>query len=389
MSLEPRHLPRSDELREARAGSVRAPAASEGLGGNLSEIVAGSSSVRGSSTLCYALAPLAVAPLRWQLEALRDSLTTSDLDAIALGAAVDAPESHSPRRPASEPLPSTSATHSSPQRLAALRGGWEQPDRPFRSGQTSHSNAAQISAALPEHHARGLAESRARVFTASVPFRKAATRTDAPFLDLWVRRFAVVTRHGMPCERRRSAVIAWAVRELTPIEAAEASVREATNKVQRVASQVLRGTTSTDGLSRVLQGIIDAPVNLGLQNYRPLLTRQFATTHPEIGAEFARRVRDDMTGSEEVGAEHVAERAAALERSCVDALRTALQEHVQELANALGVHSRMCPSSMRPMDEFLRLRFHSLCDLLVSLEVSGVEEARTRVGPPPATAPWL
>jgi len=310
---------------------------------------------------------------------------------------------------------------------------------------TSVCRPAGASARHPGRRA-ALAASRCRVFFVDGPFAPGpdllppGSPRRPPVLRAWSRRFALVTASPLPAERAQVRVAAWTARTLSPLDAAVLTIRDAAARVAAASSLAAaaaglsppallddacerRGVppgaaaslrsalrcgvpASTDGapprsnaaaaesLSRLLQGVVDAPVNQGVGSFSLLLRPGWEAAFPELVALCAGRAREAGAAEHGSGAAPAQggwtpaelEAGGVLARRDSESLRAALCACTAELASAMLVHGRACASAMRPMHEFLVTRFAAFCG---SLAPDGVDTAdaacRAVCGTPPPT----
>ncbi len=102
--------------------------------------------------------------------------------------------------------------------------------------------------------------------------------------DTWVNRTFVVSTDKFPSALRRSVVKEQLTVELNPVEYV---VGELHNKNGRLRDLIAEAQGVADGegsqdFSLAINGVVDAAVNGGVNNFVPLLSGSFETTHPEI-----------------------------------------------------------------------------------------------------------
>jgi len=309
------------------------------------------------------------------------------------------------------------------------------------------SRSARASVSLHSGRAAALAASRCRVFTATVAFQpggdllgtgSAGASPRPPALRAWSRRLAFVTEDALPGPRARTRVMAWAHCDLTPLDSAVQTIADAVARVGAASEAVAAGAgldidslvreaaadrglsetevarivaasaplaahrsrtgcapppSSTDSLSRLLQGVVDAPVNHGVRSYSVFLRPGWSQAFPEVSRAYARRtlaavgfrsassslpVRLQESGKCSATAPELEEAALEagewLAAEAGEALKKRLAECVVALACALLVHARTCSEALRPLHAFLERRFEVFC---AGLADAGIAEAAT------------
>jgi len=211
---------------------------------------------------------------------------------------------------------------------------------------------------LPALIRLGRAQAGARFFLLARPFRVRAGRSGNEFLDTWVSRAYFASADAFPCTRRLSPVVgAWAL-SLNPLEAAAAALGEK-NEALRDAmdrAEAAPDRAAEQGFTSLLQGVIDAAVAGGLQNYAPFLTGDFARSHPEIAEDLRRSA---AAGGQPEGAPHPA----------LLLLRAHLRRQLAILARGIDLHARKCAPEMLPLHAFLVQRFAALTERLADLGI--------------------
>jgi hypothetical protein len=198
---------------------------------------------------------------------------------------------------------------------------------------------------------QGREQAGARVFLFQRPFRMKKKSKDGAgnsneYLDLWVRRYYLSTKHSFPTTHRSSPVIKIREVILNPIESAIIGLTERRIALQDLIERAAAGPDrcAEQSFTQALQGVVDAAVSGGVSNYRPFITGEFRSTHPEIAADM-----DDPKLNKS---------------NLVQDLRTALREQIYVVARGIRVHSVKCSSEMLPLHDFLLTRFDSLRSMM-------------------------
>jgi hypothetical protein len=199
---------------------------------------------------------------------------------------------------------------------------------------------------------QGREQAGARVFLFQRPFRIKKKNKDGSgassndFLDLWVRRYYLLTKHAFPTTHRRSPIVKIREVILNPIESAIAGLNERKITLQDLIERAAAGPDrcAEQSFTQALQGVVDAAVSGGVSNYRPFITGEFRMTHPEIAADI-----DDPKANKS---------------NLLHDLRCALREQIRVVARGIRVHSVKCSSEMLPLHDFLLSRFDSLRSMM-------------------------
>jgi hypothetical protein len=212
---------------------------------------------------------------------------------------------------------------------------------------------------VPSLVRRGREHAGARCFLFQRPFRMRKRGDSASgsggneYLDLWVRRVYLVTRHAFPTTHRRSPVVRMFEVVLNPVEAAIAGLQERREALSDLIERAAAGPDrcAEQGFTQALQGVVDAAVSGGVSNYRAFVTGSFRETHPEIAAD----LDDERLGKS----------------GLIDDLRSELLAQVAVVARGIRVHATKCSASMLPLHDFLFTRFASLREMMVAWGVLG------------------
>lgn len=206
---------------------------------------------------------------------------------------------------------------------------------------------------------QGREQAGAKVFLFQRPFRMKKKSKDGSgassneYLDLWVRRYYISTKHAFPTTHRSSPVVKIREVILNPIESAIVGLNERRIALQDLIERAAAGPDrcAEQSFTQALQGVVDAAVSGGMSNYRPFITGEFRTTHPEIAADI-----DDPKANKS---------------TLLQDLRCALREQIRVVARGIRVHSVKCSSEMLPLHDFLLSRFDSLRSMMDQWGVMG------------------
>jgi hypothetical protein len=206
---------------------------------------------------------------------------------------------------------------------------------------------------------QGREQAGAKVFLFQRPFRMKKKSKDGSgassneYLDLWVRRYYISTKHAFPTTHRSSPVVKIREVILNPIESAIVGLNERRLALQDLIERAAAGPDrcAEQSFTQALQGVVDAAVSGGMSNYRPFITGEFRTTHPEIAADI-----DDPKANKS---------------TLLQDLRCALREQIRVVARGIRVHSVKCSSEMLPLHDFLLSRFDSLRSMMDQWGVLG------------------
>jgi hypothetical protein len=163
------------------------------------------------------------------------------------------------------------------------------------------------------------------------------------------------------------------------------SLRAAAHDSATAGSALWGSGGSVETLSRLLQGVIDAPVNQGVKTFVKLLRPGLASS-PEVERALCKRLEtaESPASAGRSRSADLTQAAGALLQASVRRLGRCLTRHVIMLAQAMTVHDRCRPLAMQPMHEFLQTRFVTMCGFLRDEGVPASEEACIAVsGAPP------
>jgi len=179
------------------------------------------------------------------------------------------------------------------------------------------------------------------VFWYTRPFRKRETKSKNEFLDLWVEKKFLKTEEVMPCCQRRSVVVAKSTLLKNPLENAcveiekkNAELREKFEKMEGLADG-----SADNSYTMAINGVVDAAVNGGLNNYVTFIDGTYKTENPEI--------YDDVMSNE-------------IKRKAPRRLIVALQEQMVLLTWGVGVHKSKCSESLLPLHEHIEMMYAKL-----------------------------
>ncbi len=122
-------------------------------------------------------------------------------------------------------------------------------------------------------------------FSFSRPFHRGPRDEDNTFSSLWLERTILTTSHVLPGILRWFPVVDTLVFELSPLETAietmETANRQLTDVILAHRTDV-RAELPLSPLSMKLNGIVDAAVNGGINNYeKAFFTDQYLQQHPK------------------------------------------------------------------------------------------------------------
>lgn len=153
---------------------------------------------------------------------------------------------------------------------------------------------------------------------------------DTSPLDLWVEKTTYETYQAFPTIVKRSEVKSVTVVKLSPLQNAMEILQAKTNDLIELESTFTSGNfdqTNASRLDLVLSGAVDSPVNGGIQVYRAFLENE--------------SLRNDANTSMLV--------------ACLD---NAFLDYAGAIQRCLAIHSRVVPTTLRPLHQSLVELFH-------------------------------
>ncbi|KAF9047285.1 cytoplasmic protein [Panaeolus papilionaceus] len=174
--------------------------------------------------------------------------------------------------------------------------------------------------------------------------------------EVWIEKTLYRTEESFPTVLRRSEVVEFEVKEISPLENALEEVREKTDELTalHIKYQALAKTTqdvSTNALAMSLNSAVDAPLNTGIASYKQIFfSPDYVARHPD---------RAEM----------------------VEQLRVAIDEQVRIIDNCLKLHGLLCPPEFIPFHETLEKFFRkNFRDEIRRLAVDGMSDSITDMG---------
>lgn len=105
--------------------------------------------------------------------------------------------------------------------------------------------------------------------------------------EVWIEKTLYRTEESFPTVLRRSEVVEFEVKEISPLENALEEVREKTDELTalHIKYQALAKTTqdvSTNALAMSLNSAVDAPLNTGIASYKQIFfSPDYVARHPD------------------------------------------------------------------------------------------------------------
>ena len=226
--------------------------------------------------------------------------------------------------------------------------------------------------------------SRVRVFTCDQPWKRSDSGNDA--LDIWIKRYILVTESAFPSISRRSAVYASSEQILNPFENSIEILVEKNEELQFSITRAKNTNDKVHFLTGQLKGVLDAAVSGGISNFEPLLSGDYVNTHPEVlddimekNKRITRRTHRGSTVYMKMAQNNQSLYGAVngmpeqfsvdvLLRAC---LRLILQEQMLLCLEGLRLHGQKCSDDMRPLHDHLCKKLDSMCQTLQQLQVPG------------------
>lgn len=150
-------------------------------------------------------------------------------------------------------------------------------------------------------------------------------------LDVWVDRRVVTLEEQMPAPTRWVPVVQSTTQRLNPFEVAFRQLASKNDELRQVFSELLESPDAgaQQRHTMAINGVVDAAVNGGLANWKPLATGSYKISHPEI--------QDDINAHQTTKAD------------LADRFQTELEDHLDLVAKCVRIHRDKCPASMRPL----------------------------------------
>eukprot|EP00027_Filamoeba_sp_ATCC50430_P012224 CAMPEP_0168576648 /NCGR_PEP_ID=MMETSP0413-20121227/20351_1 /TAXON_ID=136452 /ORGANISM="Filamoeba nolandi, Strain NC-AS-23-1" /LENGTH=750 /DNA_ID=CAMNT_0008610321 /DNA_START=205 /DNA_END=2457 /DNA_ORIENTATION=+ len=189
---------------------------------------------------------------------------------------------------------------------------------------------------LPPNVQKWFSENNVNVFLYSKPFKK--TKSGNEFKDLWLCNTYFLTENTFPTIIRRSEVIKRVEVEVSPIENAVNTVTDKNKELLSIITKYeSKVATAKDKdvkenispFTMVVKGVIDAGVNGGTEMYKN------AFLLPSSGY-----LQENPDKKEQVAK-----------------LKESLNDQIDILDKALGIHAKLCPEDMALLQQQLEMMF--------------------------------
>jgi len=182
---------------------------------------------------------------------------------------------------------------------------------------------------------------KVNVFWYTRPFRKREQKSKNEFLDLWVEKKFLKTEEIMPCCQRRSVVVEKKTLLKNPLENAvvEIEKKNAELKEKFMRMEELPDGQADNSYTMAINGVVDAAVNGGLNNYETFIDGKYKDENPEI--------YEDVMSNE-------------IKKKAPERLILALKEQMSLLDWGVRVHKSKCSETLLPLHEHIEIMFAKL-----------------------------
>ena len=162
------------------------------------------------------------------------------------------------------------------------------------------------------------------------------------FLDLWVETKYIRVGQNFPNTRRRAAVVEKRNVYKNPIEMALASMlaknAELVKKIDEM--ELLRDGGADQSYTMTLNGVVDAAVNGGVENYRTMINGKFRDENPEIAEDVDNPARPDK-------------------RTLPSRLAESVTAQLKLLERGISIHKTKVSEAMAPLAEVMEDNFYT------------------------------
>eukprot|EP00002_Diphylleia_rotans_P033952 TRINITY_DN726_c0_g1_i1.p1 TRINITY_DN726_c0_g1~~TRINITY_DN726_c0_g1_i1.p1 ORF type:complete len:1627 (-),score=400.74 TRINITY_DN726_c0_g1_i1:247-5127(-) len=184
----------------------------------------------------------------------------------------------------------------------------------------------QLKRHMPTRIQKYINSNNVQIFVFSRPFRKTTGKLENEFKDLWISNTYLTVKDAFPTIHRRSEVVERVSVELSPVENAAKSVQSKNKDLEEFVNRFTKPDVDKSQLSSfsmLLNGMIDAAVNGGVNKYRDaFFSQEYASENPD-------------------------------KIVFVTLLKDELRNQVTLLEKGLAAHRIVCPPDMKGLQEKL------------------------------------